>query len=79
MNKLRMAFTTILISVMAISCADQGDKTGKSTPIDSTNVNGTAPVTYGGDDPANIQDTNRTNVDDTGTDASNVSNNGDPR
>lgn len=63
---------------LLFSCTDQGAETGQSTPIDSTNAHGTAPVTYGGDDPASVQDTNMTNANDTGTNAGNVSNNGDP-
>lgn len=77
MKGLRIVIAIICSLVIFISCGNQGDETGKSTPIDSTNVKGTAPATYGGDDPANIQDTNRTNVDDTGSKANNVSNTGD--
>jgi hypothetical protein len=76
MKSLRIIIAIICTSLFVFSCADQGDEMGKSTPIDSTNVNGTAPATYGGDDPANDQDTNRTNANDTGSDPSNLSNTG---
>jgi hypothetical protein len=68
-----------LISVLSLGACNTNDqeKNGRSTPIDSTNVNGTAPATYGGNNPANDQkDSNRTNVNDTGTKANNVHNTG---
>lgn len=77
MNKLKNGLTIIALSLFMVSCADQGDERAESTPIDSANVHGTAPATYGGDDPADDQ-TPTGNVDDTGTNAKNVSNNGDP-
>ena len=46
---------------------------GTSTPIDSTNVNGTAPATYGPNNPAN-DTASKVNMDDTGTKANNVHN-----
>ena len=60
------------------SCGNNPDNMGTSQPIDSTNMNGQAPATYGGDDPAQDQrtDSNRTNVGDTGTKADNVHNTG---
>jgi hypothetical protein len=42
----------VLGLVFATSCTDNPDKMGNSTPIDSTNVTGAAPATYGGDNPA---------------------------
>jgi len=63
-----------ICAVMFVSCqgsADAGDDRGTSTPIDSTNQNGTAPAVYGGDNPANDQDTTYRNSNDTGTRVSN--------
>ena len=77
MNKLKNGLSIIALSLFMASCADQGEERGKSTQIDSTNIHGTAPATYGGDDPADDQKP-QVNVDDTGTNAKNVSNNGDP-
>jgi len=51
---------------------------GQSTPIDSSNVKGAPAATYGPQDPRIDPDSNRTNVGDTGTNAGNVHNNGDP-
>jgi hypothetical protein len=65
---------TILFA--AASCGNVNNTQGNSTPIDSTNVKGAAPATYGPDNPANDKDTNRTNVNDTGTKANNVHNAG---
>lgn len=78
MNTVLKGIAFIAISLSIASCTDQGSETGRSTPIDSTNARGTAPVTYGGDDPASIQDTTMANSSDTGTKANNVSNNGEP-
>lgn len=63
-------------SILFASCnASNGNNTGNSTPIDSTNLNGTAPAVYGPDNPAN--DTlPKNNVGDTGTKANNVHNTG---
>jgi hypothetical protein len=59
------------------ACGNNGANTGHSTPIDSSNVKGAAPATYGGNDPASEQgDTNKTNIKDTGTKASNLHNEG---
>ncbi len=71
---MRLNKTLLLIALVGFllsSCADQGEEIGTSTPIDSTNLNGTAPATYGGDDPANDQDTTYANSNDTGTRMSN--------
>ncbi len=61
-------FSTVLFA----SCETRtGNNTGNSNPIDSTNLNGTAPATYGPDNPTN--DTlPKNNVDDTGTKANTV-------
>ncbi|RYZ49786.1 MAG: hypothetical protein EOP49_15450 [Sphingobacteriales bacterium] len=54
--------------ILLTSCGSGGgEDTGRSTPIDSTNLNGTAPATYGGENPANYADTNLVNSNDTGT------------
>ncbi len=60
--------------VLITSCGNNPENMGNSTPIDSTNVSGAAPATYGGDNPAIDPDSNRTNVGDTGTKANNVHN-----
>ena len=50
---------------------------GHSTPIDSSNVKGSPAATYGANNPASDEtDSNRTNVNDTGTKANNVHNAG---
>ena len=41
-----------IIAILAWSCNDPETHNGSSTPIDSTNLEGTAPATYGADDPA---------------------------
>jgi hypothetical protein len=46
-----LAITSLLVSCSIISCNNTED--GSSTPIDSTNLHGTAPATYNEDDPAN--------------------------
>ena len=62
------------VSLFLVSCNDNNP--GSSTPIDSTNVNGTAPATYGGNDPAKdtASDVSHNNTNDTGTKANNVHN-----
>lgn len=80
MKALRSIIILMGISLMMASClnnenGNSAKDQGSSTPIDSTNVNGTAPATYGGNNPANDQkDSNRVNANDTGTNASNVHN-----
>jgi|GEM_PF-1298772 len=70
-----MAFKAIyplsLSILLAFSSCGAGEEQGHSTPIDSTNVNGTAPATYGGTNPANDQDTVLRNSNDTGTKVTN--------
>ena len=74
--------TTVKILILAISIAAftscGNSEPGQSTPIDSSNVNGAPGATYGPIDPKIDPDSNRTNVGDTGTNAGNVHNNGDP-
>ncbi len=66
-----VACTTVIIA----SCGTNGANHGDSAPIDSSNVYGAAPAKYGGNDPA--KDTNnRSNLNDTGTNAANVHNAG---
>ncbi len=64
----------LVIGLAISSCGNNGQNKGASTPIDSTNVNGTPPATYGGDNPT--KDTNLINADDTGTKANNIHNEG---
>jgi hypothetical protein len=78
MKNLR-SFAIVFSSLLILaSCGTNGEDHGVSTPIDSSNVHGTAPATYGGNNPANDQnaDSNRTNANDTGTKANNVHNAG---
>jgi hypothetical protein len=67
----------ICISLITIAACNNRNQ-GHSTPIDSSNVKGAPGATYGGDNPRIDPDSNRTNVDDTGTNAGNVHNNGNP-
>ena len=77
MKTIKSVFFLVAVILFAASCGNEGANRGASTPIDSTNVNGTAPATYGGNNPANDQkDTNKTNINDTGTKANNVHNSG---
>jgi hypothetical protein len=57
----------LAVTLFAVSCNNDADDHGHSTPIDSTNLNGTASATYGGDNPANDQDTVYENSSDTAT------------
>ena len=77
MSKLINCIVALALPLLMLSCMDQGDQRAESTPIDSTNLNGTAPATYGGDDPA-VNPNENPNKSDTGTNAGNVSNNGNP-
>jgi hypothetical protein len=70
MNFRKISFAMAIAAFSLTSCVDGEDK-GHSTPIDSTNLNGTAPATYNADNPANEQDTNYINANDTGTKVSN--------
>ena len=78
MNAVKLAFGICFVSLLIVSCEPRNsEKIGSGTPIDSTNVNGTAPATYGANNPANDErDSNRSNVNDTGTKANNVHNAG---
>ena len=68
--------STLSIILLLSSCgSNQGEDTGHRTPIDSTIQHGTAPATYGGDNPANYQDTTLANSTDTGTTAASSSDN----
>lgn len=40
------------LTMIAVSCGSDPDNRAKSVHIDSTNINGTAPVKYGADNPA---------------------------
>jgi hypothetical protein len=52
--KLRALLPLLGFAVFAWSCDDADTHDGESTPIDSTNINGTAPATYGADNPDNM-------------------------
>ncbi|MBS1586114.1 MAG: hypothetical protein JSS82_11290 [Bacteroidetes bacterium] len=67
----------VCLSILTITACNNRNP-GHSTPIDSSNVKGAPGATYGGDDPKMDPDSNRTNVNDTGTNAGNVHNNGNP-
>ena len=58
-------FILIFPAALLSGCTDPGNQ-GESSPIDSTNTYGTAPVIYGADDPTDdtLSKENRT---DTGT------------
>lgn len=75
MNTLKTVIAALALSFSLVSCTDQGAQQGESTPIDSTNTEGTAPATYGGDDPADDAQ-KQVNANDTGTKATNTSNSG---
>jgi len=73
MSDIKITVLLLSIILLATSCGSNGANQGTSTPIDSTNVKGSAPATYGGNNPANDQtDTNKTNINDTGTKANNI-------
>jgi hypothetical protein len=78
MNTIKLALGICFISLITLSCTSRSsERNGVATPIDSTNVNGTAPATYGGNNPANDEtDTNKNNYGDTGTKANNIHNEG---
>ncbi len=58
----------LILSTVLVSCvANDADNAANTTPIDSTSMHGDAPVTYGGNDPASVQDTIIQNSTDTGT------------
>jgi hypothetical protein len=68
----------LALTITVAACKpNEGKNIGHDTPIDSTKVNGQAPATYGGYDPAHKPDSNYGNVHDTGTTAANTHNNGD--
>lgn len=70
---------TILIAISCAACNSNNqtdaDHLVHSTPIDSTNVDGTAPATYAPDNPRN-DSASKANMNDTGTNANNVHNAG---
>lgn len=50
-----LSAVVVVIGLSLTSCGgghDSGDDVGTSTHMDSTTLNGTAPVQYGGNDPA---------------------------
>lgn len=74
---MKTAKSILFIVSLAVMAACNNRNAGHSTPIDSSNVKGAPAATYGGDNPKIDPDSNRTNVEDTGTNAGNVHNNGD--
>jgi hypothetical protein len=46
MKTLQYLLLVVVLTIAATACTDL-DNQGSSTPIDSTNLNGTAPATYG--------------------------------
>jgi hypothetical protein len=71
MKKNILALAAFLCLAILSSCSNGTENQGSSTPIDSTNLHGTAPATYDGDNPANDADTTYRNSNDTGTRISN--------
>ena len=71
----------VLAGFIFASCGgeNQAENRATSTPIDSTTLNGTEPAVYGGDNPANDQDTNYANSSDTGTHESKGPDNMEPK
>lgn len=59
-----VAFATL--SVMIMACGTNLENTPSSTPIDSTNLTGEAPVKYGPIDPANPDSPRNQGAHDTG-------------
>lgn len=64
-------FLLLFVCASCQSGKDANEERGTSTPIDSTNDQGTAPAVYGADNPANDQDTTYRNSTDTGTHVNN--------
>lgn len=56
MNKVKIVITAMVIMWLA-ACGDSSNPPGRSTPIDSTNVYGTAAAQYEHDDPADTTQT----------------------
>lgn len=52
--KLKFLALAVVATAFLASCdSNNPDNAGESTPVDSTNLNGTAPATYGAENPAN--------------------------
>jgi hypothetical protein len=51
MKTIRFAMLVFAVAILA-SCGGKPQNTGTTTPVDSTNMYGTAPVEYGAKDPA---------------------------
>ena len=75
MKAIKISLIAACVSVLVTSCGNDAANKVSSTPIDSTNVNGTAPATYGASNPAN-DTASKVNANDTGTKANNVHNSG---
>lgn len=52
MRNTRFAIPAALLALSLTACGDPAANNAKSIHVDSSNVNGTAPVRYGPDDPA---------------------------
>ncbi len=72
MKKITLSCFAIAAVVLA-SCGTSPENTGSSTPVDSTNLNGTAPATYGAHDPADADSSRAQGVADTGLRANTAS------
>ena len=59
----------LVLGIMAASCSNHN--TAQSTPVDTTNVNGTAPVTYAPDSPTSNPRGDMNSSADTGIRANN--------
>ena len=68
-------YVWIALSTLALAACNSHHDEGKSTPIDSTNVNGAAPAKYEPQKPT-YDTAHKNNLNDTGTKASNVHNAG---
>jgi hypothetical protein len=49
MRSIKLPALIIFLSIAAAACGNNHEAEGNSTPIDSTNINGAAPATYGTD------------------------------
>lgn len=74
MKVFHLCTVLIVTAFMAASCANNAQNNATSTPTDTTNINGTAPVVYGPDSPASANPNGAMNsVADTGLRANTTS------
>ena len=80
MKTLKIALSFATLAILTLSCNEQDPNNpnrARQQPIDSTNINGTAPVKYSGANPAEDADPNKNmNYHDTGSKANNLHNTG---